>query len=384
MPKVGNLHIENLFQSDIRAMTGECNKVGGINMAQGICDLPTPPEVLKATKNAIDQDLSVYAPAEGLTSLRQAIAGKLEQYNKIKADPETEISVTMGGTGAFAASLMSLFNAGDGLVLFEPFYGYHLNEALLCGLKVDFVPMSPGSFEIKEEALRAAIQPYTKAIVLCTPGNPSGHMLTQKEIDVVAKIAKEKDLVVFSDEIYEYFTYQGREHLSPGAHPDLADRTITVMGLSKTFSITGWRLGYMVAPAEWMQKIRVVHDLLYICAPTPLQHGVVEGFSLPQTYYDELREEFFEKRELFCGALKEAGLEPMVPEGAYYVLSDVSPLGCQNSKEAAMKILEKTGVASVPGRAFFQSPEGEKYVRFCFAVEDEPLKEACRRLKGGF
>lgn len=388
MAKWVSRRISNLVQSDIRAMTKECLRVGGINLGQGLCELPTPTEIVKSAQLALEDDVkSVYSPPEGILPLRQAISKKLLTDNNISVNPESEVVVTNGATGGFATALMALLNPGDGLLIFEPYYGYHLNTALLAGLEPHFIPMTDKSLRIDEATIRSAIRSNSKAIVICTPNNPSGKMWTESEIKLISKIANEYDLLVITDEMYEYFRYDQRKHLSPMAFEGLPDRTVTLMGLSKTFSITGWRLGYVAAREHLAQKIKLANDLFYVCAPTPLQHGVLSGFSIDKSYYKDLEIEFAVKREKICSTLEMAGMPPIVPEGAYYVLADISRFGISNSKEFAMKMLEVTKVAAVPGRAFFNSPIGDNYIRLCFAVNDEALDKACSqilKLKNGF
>ncbi len=378
----GSKRIESLVQSDIRAMTKECVRVGGINLGQGLCELPTPVEVVDGARSALlESPKNVYAPAEGLLSLRKKVAEKLKNENGITANPETEIVIVNGATGGYAAALMALLNPGDGVLLFEPYYGYHVNAARLAEIEPQFVPFSGPDLKIDETAIRSAIRSNTKAIVICSPSNPSGKMWTESELKTIGKIAKEKDLLVITDEMYEYFRFDGREHISPGSLPELKDRTVTIMGLSKTFSITGWRLGYVAAPEAIAQKIRLANDLFYVCAPTPLQYGAEAGFTMDKSYFTELREEFQERRNRMCDALDKAGLPPIVPQGAYYVLADITKAGLNDSKLFAMNMLETIGIAGVPGRSFFDSPAGNNYIRLHFAVEDSVLKEACDRIR---
>lgn len=370
-----------LVQSDIRRMTRECERVGGINLGQGVCDLPTPPLVRDGAIEAIRARKSTYSYPEGTRELRDVIARKLAEKNGIRADPASEIVVTVGATGAFACAIHALLDPGDGILIFEPYYGYHVNCALLAGLEVHFAPLAAPRFRLVESELRAALKPNTRAIVVCTPGNPSGRMFERAELEMLARVARERDLLVITDEIYEDIRYDGRDHVSPASLPALADRTVTILGLSKTFSITGWRLGYAVAPAELAQALQLVNDLFYVCAPTPLQHGVAAGFAAPPSFFTELRDDYARKRDKLCRALERAELTPVWPEGAYYVLADVGRLGQPTSREAALALLERTRVASVPGSAFLRGPEGERCVRFCFAKEHDALDEACRRLE---
>jgi aminotransferase len=380
VPVSRSRRLAGLALSDIRAMTRECHRVGGINLGQGICDLPTPPLVRDAAIDAIRARKSTYSYPEGIPELRAAIAAKLARDNGITADPEGEIVVTSGSAGAFTAALHALLDPGDGVLLMEPYYGYHLNAMLVAGLEPHFLTLEAPGFALTADALSGALRPNTKAVVVCTPSNPSGRMFTRAELEALARVAHERDLVVITDEIYECITYDGRAHVSPATVGDLASRTVTVMGLSKTFSITGWRLGYAVAKREWAAAMTLVHDLFYICAPTPLQHGVAAGFAAPPEFFEEMRADYARKRALLCEALAGAGLAPIVPEGAYYVLADVSRLGCRSSKEAALRLLHEARVASVPGSAFYQGAEGERFVRFCYAKEDGELAEACSRL----
>ncbi len=373
--------LNDLAQSDIRRMTRECERVGGINLGQGICDLPTPELVREGAIKAIRENKSTYSCAEGARELRDAIARKLERDNGLKADPATEICVTVGASGAYACAIHALLDPGDGILLFEPYYGYHLNAALVAGLIPEFVTLRAPDFALSEAALEAAITPKTRAVVVCTPSNPSGKMFTRAELEALSRVAQKHDLLVITDEIYEYIRYDGRAHVSPASIEGLKERTVTIMGLSKTFSITGWRLGYAVAPLELTQAITLVNDLDYVCAPTPLQLGAAAGFDAPRAYFDELQSGYQRKRDLICDALSKAGLTPIEPQGAYYVLADCSSLGMRSARDAAMHLLEKTKVASVPGSAFFRGDSGEKLLRFCFAKDDGVLDEACRRLR---
>ncbi len=372
--------IRDLAQSDIRRMTRECERVGGLNLGQGICDLPTPPLVRDGAIAAIRENRSTYSFAEGARELREAIARKLGRDNGLSADPATEICVTVGASGAYAAAINALLDPGDGVLLFEPYYGYHLNAALVAGLTPEFLTLAPPDFALREEALEAAVTPRTRAVVVCSPSNPSGKMFSRDELAILARVAARRDLLVITDEIYEYIRYDGRAHLSPASIPGLRERTVTIMGLSKTFSITGWRLGYTVAPPEMTRAITLVNDLYFVCAPTPLQLGVAAGFDAPRSYFDELQSSYQRKREVICQALGDARLPPVVPQGAYYVLADCSRLGFPTAREAAMHVLETTRVASVPGSAFYRGDGGEKLLRFCFAKDDGVLDDACRRL----
>ncbi|MFE1795047.1 pyridoxal phosphate-dependent aminotransferase [Streptomyces sp. NPDC059517] len=373
--------LRGLAQSDIRRMSRESDRLGAINLGQGICDLPTPTVVAEAAKAAIDADESIYTYPEGHLALRRAIAEKAARDNGLTAAPEGEVVVTVGATGAYTAAVNALLDPGDGILIMEPYYGYHVNAAIVAGLEPHFLTLTPPEFTLTEEALRAAVRPTTRAIVVCTPSNPSGKMFSRTELEAVARVAHDRDLLVISDEIYEYIRYDDCPHLSPATVGGLWPRSVTITGLSKTFSITGWRLGYALAPEPLARAIALVNDLYYVCAPNPLQHGVLAGFALPPSYFAEMRADYQRKRDRLCDALAEAGMSPIVPKGAYYVLADVADWGFGTARAAAMALLEQGGVASVPGSAFYQGATGENLLRFCFAKEDAVVEEACRRIR---
>ena len=371
-----------LAQSDIRAMTLACAKVNGINMSQGVCDTPVPEEVVRAAQEAMKQGRNTYSRFDGIPELRQAIALKSAAYNHITADPESNVTVSAGATGSFQATCMALLNPGDEVILFEPFYAYHVQAILAVEACPRYVTMRAPEWTWNVEELEQAITPRTKALVVNTPGNPSGKVFSLRELEQIAEIACRRDLMVITDEIYEYFVFDGRAHISMGSLPDMAQRTITIGGYSKTFSITGWRIGYSVAEAGWARAIGAMSDVLYVCAPTPLQYGVAAGIrDLPASFYRGLSTEYQEKRDRFCRALATAGLQPSVPQGAYYVLADASRLPGRTGGDRAMYLLEKTGVAGVPGEAFFASSQGSRFIRFCFAKTHEDLELASRRIE---
>jgi len=374
--------LAGIVQSEIRLMTAECVRVGGINLAQGICDLAVPAAVLEGAERALRGPTNTYSKAAGIAELRHAIAAKLLRDNGIKADPESEIVVTAGVTGAYSCTLHALLNPGDGLLLFEPYYAYHRNIAASLELDVQYLELDPPHATISQEVLRASLAPNTRAMVVCTPSNPTGKMFARAELEAIAAVAHERDLLVITDEIYEYFTYDGRPHVSPASVGDLWDRTVTLMGCSKTFAITGWRIGYAVAPEPLARSILVANDLYFICANRPAQHGVAHAIeTLPPEWYRDLARAFESKRDRLCRALSDAGLDPLIPQGAYYALADVSRLGHETARGAALDLLERCGVAAVPGNAFCRGPRGQTLLRFCFAKEDDVLDEACRRLR---
>jgi aminotransferase len=372
-----------LVQSEIRAMTVACDLAGGVNLAQGVCDTDVPSPVVARAVEAIHQGLNIYTRMDGIQSLRQAIAGKLARHNGMKADPDAEILVTSGATAGFQAACMALFNPGDEVVLFEPFYGYHLNTLRALRVQAVSVPLSAPNWALDLDALRRSITPRTRGIVVNSPSNPCGKIFSRAEMEAVAALAIENDLFVLTDEIYEYFVYDGAEHISLATLPGMAERTISISGLSKTFSITGWRIGYLVADRRWLGAIGYFHDLVYVCAPAPFQHAAAAGLlQLPDSFYSGLSGEYQAKRDMLCAALSDMGLTPSIPQGAYYVLADVTKLPGATAQEKARTLLRNTGVAGVAGTAFFADGRGENLIRFCFAKRDEDLARACGLLRG--
>ncbi len=371
-----------IVQSEIRNMSIECERVGGINLSQGVCDTPIPPEVRAAARAAIDAGPNSYTRYDGIPELRRALAMRLQRHNKLKADPEGEIVVSAGSTGAFYCACLALLDPGDEVVLFEPFYGYHVNTLLAVDAVPVYVEMKAPDWTFRMEDLERLVTPRTRAIMINTPGNPTGKVWSRAELEQLADFAERHDLFVFTDEVYEYLVFDGTEHISPATLPKLRPRTITMGSLSKTFSITGWRIGYAVAEAKWSRMIGYMNDLVYVCAPAPLQFGVARGLeAVPDSYYADLRDEYRHKRDLICTALRDSGLTPYVPRGAYYVLADLSRIPGATSKDRAMKLLELTGVATVPGESFYRPGHGETIARFCFAKTMDNLNEACRRLR---
>jgi len=371
-----------LRQSEIRNMTLECVKVSGVNLSQGVCDTELPEPVRLGAAAAMLEGTNTYTRYDGLTPLREAIARKVMRDTGASVDPETEVVVTSGATGAFYAACLGLFDAGDEVVLFEPYYGYHVDTLHALAVTPRLVPLELPNWTFSAESLRAAIGPKTRAIVVNTPGNPSGKVFTRAELESIASVAREFDLYVITDEIYEYFLYDGREHVAMATLPGMRERTLTLGGFSKTFSITGWRIGYLVGAADLCHKLGHVHDLVYVCAPAPLQIGVARGLEqLPDSFYEDLKLEYARKREKLCAALERAGITPHVPQGAYYVLADSRNLPGAGPKERALELLRLSGVAAVPGSAFFESGRGDDLLRFSYAKREGELDEACRRLE---
>lgn len=369
-------------QSDIRSMTLACARVGGINLAQGVCDLDVPEPVLRGAEEAMRNGYNVYTRFDGLPELRGAIAGHLRRFRGLDPDPETQIVVSAGATGAFQAACAALLDPGDEVLLFEPYYGYHVGTLRTMDVVPRFAPLRAPDWSFEDAALEAAVSPRLRALVLNTPCNPCGKVFTRAELERIADFCIRHDLFLFTDEIYEHFVYDGREHLSPAALPGMEERTIAISGASKVFAVTGWRLGWAVCHPRWRDPIGHFNDLYYVCAPAPLQLGVARGLrELGPDYYAHLAEEHAAKRDRFCTALRTAGLEPHVPQGAYYALADISGLPGRDSRERALHLLERTGVACVPGRAFWHDDAGEGLARFCFAKRPPELEEACNRLE---
>jgi aminotransferase len=370
-----------IAKAEIRNMTVECERVGGINLAQGVCDLPVPPPVAGGAEDAIRAGGNAYTRHDGIARLRRAIAGKMQAFNGITVDPETEVVVSAGSTGALFCAVYALLDPGDEVIVFEPYYGYHVNTLLAVDAVPKYVRMHAPEWTYDLDEVRRAITPRTRAILLNTPGNPTGKVYSPEELAGLARLAAEHDLFVFTDEMYEYFVYDGARHVSIGALPEAKDRTITISGYSKTFNITGWRIGYAVASRRWAEMIGYVNDLIYVCAPAPLQAGVAAGIeTLGRDYYDGLVTDFRAKREKLCSALREAGFGLVAPRGAYYVLADASHIPGRDSREKAFHLLREARVASVPGGAFFHDDAGENFLRFCFAKDDAQLAEAGERL----
>jgi aminotransferase len=381
-----NLRLSDLapqhIQSEIRAMSVACDALGGINMAQGVCDTDPPHPVVEAAIEAIRSGKNIYTRADGIASLREAIAEKLAGFNGLHVDPSTQVLVTSGATGAMNSALLALLNPGDECLVLEPFYGYHNTTLVTQRVKPVVVPLAAPDWTLSVDALRSAVTPRTRAIILNSPSNPSGKVFSLAELEALAEFAIEYDLIVFTDEMYEYFVYDGQRHISIGTLPGMAERTITISGFSKTFSVTGWRLGYLAASERWLPAITYFHDLTYVCAPAPLQHGAAAGLlQLPPSFYSELAAEYQAKRDKICAALTDAGLTPSVPSGAYYILADASGVPGADAKQRARRLLAETGVASVAGSAFFSEGRGEHLLRFCFAKKQAELDDACQRLR---
>ena len=368
--------------SVIREMTRVAAQYDAINLAQGFPDFPMPAEMKKAAAAAIDADVNQYAITWGAKPLRDAIAAKYQAWYGMEVDPEREITVTCGATEAMAAVCLALLDPGDEVIVFEPFYENYGPDAILCGAAPKFVPLERPDWRIDPDRLRAAFSKKTKAIIVNTPHNPSGRVHTREELELIAQLCREHDAWAFTDEIYEHIRYEG-EHHALATFPGMRERTVTISGLSKTFSCTGWRLGYAIAPPEQSVAIRKVHDFLTVGAPAPLQAAGAVGMGFNRTYYDEMNAGYRARRDVLCPALADAGFTFTIPQGAYYVLADFSALSKDDDSTFARWLIKEIGVASVPGSSFYHagSREGRSLTRFAFCKRTETLESAAVRLK---
>lgn len=368
--------------SVIRRMTRVSMKYDAINLSQGFPDFDPPKEIEDRLAKVAFTGPHQYAITWGAPNFRAALAAKQQPRMGIPIDPETQIVVTCGSTEAMMCSVMTVCDPGDRVVIFSPFYENYGADAILCGAEPTYVELHAPEFSFDEAELEAACaKPGTKALILCNPSNPTGHVFTRAELDFIAKMADRYDLWVITDEVYEHIVYAPYEHVYFASLPGMAERTISCSSLSKTYSMTGWRLGYAIASAEVIERMRKVHDFLTVGAAAPLMEAAVAGLELPQSYYDDLRELYTHKRDLFCEGLRERGLKFVEPEGAYYVMVDISDFSYASDEEFAVDLAAKVGVGAVPGSCFFHAPEN-RFVRFHFAKSDEVLTAALSRLDG--
>jgi len=363
-------------------MTTECDRMGGINLAQGVCDTPVPAVVEAAAIAAIREGQNIYTRCDGTARLREAIAAKQMRDYGLRYEAENEVMVACGATAGLHAAAMALLNPGDEVVLFEPFYGYHVNTLKSMRVEPVIVALAEPEWHLDVEAMRAAVTKKTRAILLNTPANPTGKIFTRPELEAVAQLCIERDLFLITDEIYEYFVYDGARHICPASLPGMRERTIVISGFSKTYSITGWRVGYAAADVRWMPAMAHFHDLTYVCAPAPFQAATAAGLEqLPPSFYAQIAADHQAKRERLVAALRDAGMEPHVPPGAYYIMASAERLPGKTAAEKARYLLRTTGVAAVAGSAFYRPGRGENLLRYCFAKQDAELEEACARLR---
>jgi aminotransferase len=367
-------------ESVIREMTRIANQHGAINLAQGFPDFPMPAPMKDAACAAIHGDLNQYAITWGSPPLRLAIAEKYRRWYGLDVDPERDVTVTCGATEAMASAFLALIDPGDEVIIFEPYYENYGPDAILAGASPVFVPLEAPDWTFDRDRLRAAVTPRTKAIVLNTPHNPTGRVFTRDEISFIAELCVERGIRAITDEIYEHIRYAG-EHHAIATWPGMRERTVTISGLSKTFSCTGWRLGYAVAPAAQTGAIRKVHDFLTVGAPAPLQAAGAVALAFDADYYNHLALDYRARRELMVTALSEAGFGFTIPEGAYYVLADFGELSDDDDTTFAKWLASEIGVATVPGSSFYHDKtDGEKLVRFAFCKKLETLERAAERL----
>jgi aspartate/methionine/tyrosine aminotransferase len=369
-------------ESVIREMTRLAMEHGAINLAQGFPDFPAPGDLLAAASQALVDGHNQYAVTWGAPRLRQAIAEKVRWFNGVEADPDRHITVTCGATEAMMATMLATINPGDEVVVFEPFYENYGPDAKLSGAVPKFVPirLAP-EFPIDLDQVKAAITPYTKAIILNTPHNPTGKVFTREELEGIAALCQRHDLLAFTDEVYEHIVYDGRRHISLAALPGMAERTVIVNSISKSYSVTGWRVGWTIAPPHLADGIRKVHDFLTVGAAAPLQEAAVTALRFPRQYYADLAAMYQRKRDTLLEILQEAGFDCLVPGGAYYIMCDISAFGFGGDEAFTKYLIEQVGVAPVPGYSFFHEPaSGRRFVRFAFPKRDETFAEVRRRL----
>jgi len=370
---------ETFTESVIREMTRICDAVGGYNLAQGFPDFGCPDVLKKSAVRAIEADLNQYPVTFGEPELRSAISQKAHRYNGISCDYETEITVTCGATEAMIATLTAVVNPGDEIIVFEPFYENYGPDGILSGATPRYVTLHPPDWSLSPLELASAFNERTKAIIVNSPNNPTGKVFSRSELEQIADLCIKWDCYAITDEIYEHILYDGARHLSLATLPGMADRTITINSISKSYSVTGWRVGWAIACAPITERIRKVHDFLTVGAPTPFQHAAAEALALPDEYYLQLQARYEEARGFLFGVLEASGFRPSLPKGAYYIIADASEpmakLGTTDAAAFSRKLIECTKVATVPGSSFYASPGmGNTQVRFCFCKKWETLR----------
>ncbi|MCX7806257.1 MAG: aminotransferase class I/II-fold pyridoxal phosphate-dependent enzyme [Planctomycetota bacterium] len=369
-------------------MTRLCEEHGGINLAQGFPDFPTPEPLREAAKAAIDAGHNQYSITWGAKSFRDALTAKVKRWTGIELDPEREVTVCCGATEAMISALMAVVEPGDEVVVFEPFYENYGPDAILSGARPVFVTLRPPEWTFDRDELARAFSPdRTKAIVINTPHNPTGKVFSREELSFIAELCIKYDALAVTDEIYEHIVYDGLEHVPIWTLPGMRERTITISGMSKTYAVTGWRIGWCLAPPEISGAIRKVHDFLTVGAPAPLQEASVTALRFPDEYYDALKRDYAERRETMLNILRETGFEAYTPRGAYYVMTEISPfldaMGIGDCGAFCRRLVAEFGVALVPGTSFYRkrSGLGRTQARFCFAKKRETLEECGRRLR---
>jgi aminotransferase len=378
--------VQGFTESVIREMTRVSAQYGGVNLAQGFPNFPPPRELVEAAHRALDGDFHQYAITWGARNLREAIAAKFERFYGKRVDPERQVTVCCGSTEAMLSTLLAVLDPGDEIVIFEPFYENYGPGSIISGAKPVFVPLEPPDFSFDPDRLAGAFTPRTKAIIFNTPNNPTGKVFTRRELEIIAELCQRHDVVAITDEIYEHMVYDGHEHIPIATLPGMWDRTVTISGVSKSYSVTGWRIGYTISSPQVADGIRRAHDFITVGAPAPLQEAAVTALNLPMGYYDVLRDTYQARRDLLRGLLDKAGFKTFEPRGAYYILTECAHFleryGLPDDTAFAMYLIKEVGVATVPGSSFYAHPElGRTKIRFCFPKTDDVLLEAGQRLQ---
>jgi aspartate/methionine/tyrosine aminotransferase len=390
MKKLISEKAERFTESVIREMTRLANRYGAVNLAQGFPDFPAPEEIKRAAIRAIENDHNQYSITWGTKILRDAIAKKYETDYGLKIDPESEITVCCGSTEAMMSAMLAVTNPGDEVIIFEPFYENYGPDAILSGATPRYMTLHPpnvnddpeGTWHFDPDELEPAFNDHTKAIIINTPNNPTGKVFTRTELGQIARLCQKWNALAVTDEIYEHIIYDGAEHIPIATIPGMRERTITINGMSKTYSVTGWRVGYAVAAPHLTSAIRKVHDFLTVGAPAPLQEAGATALALLPSYYEKLARDYAQRRDLLLGLLGQAGFKCYKPQGAYYIMTDISEFGFTNDTEFAHYLTKEIGVTAVPGSSFYHQPAyGSKQVRFAFCKVLETLRQAGERLQ---
>ncbi|MCH7767451.1 MAG: aminotransferase class I/II-fold pyridoxal phosphate-dependent enzyme [Nitrospinae bacterium] len=374
--------VANFTESVIREMTRECLEVDGVNLAQGFPDFPAPEVIKEAAVRAIRDDVNQYAITWGSPTLRAAISEKTGKFNRIPCDPDAHVTVCCGATEAMLSALLAILDPGDEIIVFEPFYENYGPDAIICGARPRYVTLHPPDFSYDSAELSAAFSQETQAIIINTPHNPAGKVFTLNELEEIAELCKAHDVIAVTDEIYEHILYDGHRHVSIASLDGMDERTITISGCSKTYSVTGWRIGWCVASEAITGAIRKIHDFCTVGAPAPLQEAAAVALGLPDTFYEELRAMYAAKREFLLSALEEVGFKTYRPEGAYYILADIEAFGWEDDIAFALHLVRDHKIATVPGSSFYSRPElGRRQIRFTFSKRDETLAQAAEALR---
>ena len=370
---------EKFTESVIREMTRICDSVGGYNLSQGMPDFEAPEEIKKAAIDAILNDCNQYPVTFGEPHLREAISHKVARYNNFTCDPETDITVTCGSTEAMISTLKAIINPGDEVIIFEPFYENYGPDTILSGAKPGYVTIYPPHWNYDPSELKNAFNKKTKAIIINTPNNPTGKVFSKEELKEIAELCIKWDCIAITDEIYEHILYDDREHISIASLNGMGERTVTINSISKSYSVTGWRVGWAIAKKEITDRIRKVHDFLTVGAPTPFQNAAVVALNIKDDYYEKLRSKYYKARDFLFSLIDRYGFKPYLPKGAYYIMANIDNLmerfGVKDDFSFSKKLIEITRVATVPGSSFYATPQkGINQVRFCFCKKEETLK----------